>query len=283
MMGAAEAALDPAERCDYFQGHPRFTEPVVARGGLVMDVMNLFESLFRWIHVVAGIIWIGHLYFFNWVNSQFEPTLDAETKKKVIPELRPRALYWFRWGAAFTWVTGVLLLLMVFYHAGALVALNAGAIIMLLVTFTTVFLYDYLTKVITDAQMQFWAGVIAAVVFVFLCEFIGGFNYRASAIHLGSMFGTIMAFNVWFRIWPNQQKIITAIKNGQAPDPAMVALAGSRSKHNTYMSVPLVFMMLNAHNLWTDSAPLILLPLIVLVGFYGVSHLFNHAPKVKGF
>jgi uncharacterized membrane protein len=248
-----------------------------------MDVMNLFESLFRWIHVVAGIIWIGHLYFFNWVNSQFEPTLDAEMKKKVIPELRPRALYWFRWGAAFTWVTGVLLLLMVFYHAGALVALNAGAIIMLLVTFTTVFLYDYLTKVITDAQMQFWAGVIAAVVFVFLCEFIGGFNYRAAAIHLGSMFGTIMAFNVWFRIWPNQQKIITAIKNGQAPDPAMVALAGGRSKHNTYMSVPLVFMMLNAHNLWTDSAPLIMLPLIVLVGFYGVSHLFNHAPKVKGF
>jgi uncharacterized membrane protein len=283
MIGAAEAALDPVGGCDYFQGSPRFAEPVVARGGLVMDVMNLFESLFRWIHVVAGIIWIGHLYFFNWVNSQFEPTLDGEGRKKVIPELRPRALYWFRWGAAFTWVTGVLLLYMVFYHAGALVALNVGAIIMLLVTFTTVFLYDYLTKVITDAQMQFWAGVIAAAVFVFLCELVGGFNYRATAIHLGTMFGTTMAFNVWFRIWPNQQKIITAIKNGQAPDPAMVALAGLRSRHNTYMSVPLVFMMLNAHNLWTDRAPLILLPLVVLVGFYGVLHLFNHAPKVKGF
>ena len=93
-----------------------------------MYVMNLFESLFRWIHVVAGIIWIGHLYFFNWVNSQFEPTLDAETKKKVIPELRPRALYWFRWGAAFTWVTGVLLLMMVFYHGGALLVWSPGAI-----------------------------------------------------------------------------------------------------------------------------------------------------------
>ena len=248
-----------------------------------MYVMNLIESLFRWIHVVAGIAWIGHLYFFNWVNSQFEPTLDAETKKKVIPELRPRALYWFRWGAAFTWVTGVLLLLMVFYHGGALVALNAGAIIMLLVTFTTVFLYDYLTKVITDGQMQFWAGVIAAAVFVFLCVIIADFNSRAAAIHLGSMFGTIMAFNVWFRIWPNQQKIITAIKNGQAPDPAMVALAGGRSKHNTYMSVPLVFMMLNAHNLWTASKPWIWLPLIVLIGFVGVYHLYKHAPSVKGF
>jgi uncharacterized membrane protein len=246
-------------------------------------VMNFIESLFRWIHVVAGIAWIGHLYFFNWVNSQFEPTLDAETKKKVIPELRPRALYWFRWGAAFTWVTGVLLLMMVFYHGGTLMVLSPGAIVMILLTFVTVFLYDYLTTVITDAQMQFWAGVIAAVLFVLLCDLVGGFNYRASAIHLGSMFGTTMAFNVWFRIWPSQQKIITAIKNGQAPEASLVALAGTRSKHNTFMSVPLVFMMLNAHNLWTNSAPVILLPLIVLIGFVGVYPLYKHAPSVKGF
>src|SRR5438876_1048897 len=80
--------------------------------------MDFLQVLFRWIHVVAGITWIGHLYFFNWVNAQFAPTLDAETKKKVVPELMPRALYWFRWGAAYTWVTGVLLLLIVYYHGG---------------------------------------------------------------------------------------------------------------------------------------------------------------------
>jgi uncharacterized membrane protein len=252
-----------------------------------MDVMNLFESLFRWIHVVAGIMWIGHLYFFNWVNSQFEPTLDAEMKKKVIPELRPRALYWFRWGAAFTWVTGVLLLLMVYYHGGILLAdpdsgWGFGTILMVLVTFIAVFLYDNLTPVITDAQMQFWAGVGGAAVFVFLADFLGGFSYRGYAIHLGAMFGTIMAFNVWFRIWPNQQKIITAIKNGQAPDPAMVALAGGRSKHNTYMSVPLVFMMISQHAVGWAANP-VMVTLVVLVGFYGTYHLYNHAPKVKGF
>ena len=252
-----------------------------------MDVMNLFESLFRWIHVMAGIVWIGHLYFFNWVNSQFEPTLDAEMKKKVIPELRPRALYWFRWGAAFTWVTGVLLLLMVYYHGGILLAdpdsgWGFGTILMVLVTFIAVFLYDNLTPVITDAQMQFWAGVGGAAVFVFLADFLGGFSYRGYAIHLGAMFGTIMAFNVWFRIWPNQQKIITAIKNGQAPDPAMVALAGGRSKHNTYMSVPLVFMMISQHAVGWAANP-VMVTLVVLVGFYGTYHLYNHAPKVKGF
>jgi uncharacterized membrane protein len=250
-----------------------------------MDVMNLIESLFRWIHVAAGIVWIGHLYFFNWVNSHFESTLDAETKRKVIPELRPRALYWFRWGAAFTWVTGVLLLLMVYYHGGFLMDGGAdwgiGAIVMIIITFTAVFLYDYLTSVITDPQMQFWAGVIAAGVFVFLADFLGGFSYRAYAIHLGAMFGTTMAFNVWFRIWPNQQKIITAIKAGEAPDAALVAVAGSRSKHNTYMSVPLVFMMISQHATWAANP--LTVTLIVLVGFYGTYHLYKHAPSVKGF
>jgi uncharacterized membrane protein len=255
-----------------------------------MEVMNLIESLLRWIHVVAGIVWIGHLYFFNWVNSQFEPTLDADGKKKVIPELRPRALYWFRWGAAFTWVTGVFLLLIVYYHYRFALAdpvdgdFGAGAIIVILITFLAVFLYDALAKsVITDAPMQFWSGVIAAVIFVILAEHLGGFSFRGTAIHLGAMFGTTMAFNVWFRIWPAQQKIITAIKNGQATDAALVALAGGRSKHNTYMSVPLVFMMIGQHSTWAASVPAIELPLIVLVGFYGVYHLYMHAPKVKGF
>src|SRR5688500_20310975 len=76
---------------------------------------------FRWIHLVAGIAWIGHLYFFNFVNSQLAKTYDADSKKKVVPELMPRALYWFRWGAMYTWVSGLLLLGIVYYHGGALV------------------------------------------------------------------------------------------------------------------------------------------------------------------
>lgn len=76
-----------------------------------MDVMNLFESLFRWIHVVAGIMWIGHLYFFNFVNVNFEKALDAAAKKSVVPQLRPRALWWFRWGAMITMLSGVIYIL----------------------------------------------------------------------------------------------------------------------------------------------------------------------------
>src|ERR1700752_2065067 len=106
-------------------------------GSFAMDFVQL---IFRWIHVLAGVAWIGHLYFFNWVNGPFQKTLDGDAKKKVVPQLMPRALYWFRWGAAYTWITGILLLGMVYYHGKA--ALNvpeagwtAGAGVMILVTF----------------------------------------------------------------------------------------------------------------------------------------------------
>src|SRR4030042_1106364 len=80
-------------------------------------MQDILDPLFRWLHIFAGIIWIGMLYFFNWVNGPFAATLDGDTKKKVVPELMPRALFWFRWGAAWTWITGVLLLALVFYHS----------------------------------------------------------------------------------------------------------------------------------------------------------------------
>lgn len=77
--------------------------------GLDANTITLF--LLRWIHFLAGIVWIGHLWFFNLVNAHFAKTMDAETKKKVVPELMPRALYWFRWGAMFTFLSGWIYLL----------------------------------------------------------------------------------------------------------------------------------------------------------------------------
>src|ERR1700741_1199402 len=79
------------------------------------DVVHL---IFRWIHVVAGVMWIGHLYFFNFVNAQVAKTYDADSKKKVVPELMPRALYWFRWGAAYTFITGILMAGLIYYMGG---------------------------------------------------------------------------------------------------------------------------------------------------------------------
>src|SRR5258706_10845774 len=79
------------------------------------------QLTFRWLHVIAGVMWIGHLWFFNFVNAQVAKTYDADSKKKVVPELMPRALYWFRWGAAWTFITGIFLLAFVYYMGGSLV------------------------------------------------------------------------------------------------------------------------------------------------------------------
>ncbi len=80
--------------------------------------MQYAELVLRWLHIVAGVIWIGHLYFFNFVNVPFGKTMDADTKKKVVPQLMPRALWWFRWGAMWTMASGILILAIKGHTAG---------------------------------------------------------------------------------------------------------------------------------------------------------------------
>jgi len=259
-----------------------------------VDILN---ALFRWLHILAGILWIGMLYFFNWVNGPLQAALDAETKKKVVPELMPRALFWFRWGAAWTWITGVLLLLLVFYHGGIMFdgdgGWTPGAIVMVAVTFLAPFLYDALHKSALGKDPKTFGAlcfVLVAVVVALMATW-GGFSYRAFNIHLGALFGTAMAFNVWFRIWPAQQVIIKGVKgDGLAADPALVALAGARSRHNTYMSVPLLWAMINSHHVTVPAAlhipgnfSYVLILIVIAIGWHITWHLYKKAPKVKGF
>jgi uncharacterized membrane protein len=216
------------------------------------NIRACLEMIFRWIHVVAGIAWIGHLYFFNFVNSQVVKTYDADSKKKVVPELMPRALYWFRWGAAYTWVTGFLLAGLVYYMSENLLppdstmTLVGGVGLSLFLVVFVFFVYDMLWKAMAKNEQ---AGVVVS--FILVALLIVGmwrvFAPRAVYIHVGMLFGTIMAMNVWMRIWPAQKKIIAATKAGTPPDAAIAGMAGMRSKHNTYMSVPLVLSMISNH------------------------------------
>jgi len=254
------------------------------------------EALLRWMHVLVGILWIGHLYFFNFVNGPTAAKLDGPTKKAVVPELMPRALYWFRWGAAWTWITGVLLLMMVFYMGKQTTNsqdLGGGALLMIAVTFLGVVVYDLLWKspLADNAQAAIGVsfGLIAVVVILFV--FVGDFTYRAVLIHTGAMFGTIMAYNVWMRIWPAQQKIIRAIKDGQAPDGALVKLAGLRSKHNTYLSLPLFWAMINQHTTFfaggnvglSSKTAWIGWLIIIIIGWAIINFCYKKAAKVEGF
>jgi uncharacterized membrane protein len=252
-----------------------------------MTSTELLQALFRWIHVVAAIVWLGHLYFFNFVNLPFEATLDAPTKRAVVPQLRPRALFWFRWGAAWTWVSGFLLLLLVFYHGKLALASpaegwTAGAWIMLAVTLLGFGVYDAIAASALGADDRRMAAIGFALIalFLFLCIRVGGYGYRGYVIHTGALFGTIMAANVWMRIWPAQRRVIAAVRDGEAPDPALVARAGARSRHNAYLSIPLVWTMLDAHTLGLGG-PLVLLGVIV-VGWFAVAQLYAKAQTVPG-
>lgn len=252
-----------------------------------MQISDILQSLFRWIHVVAGIVWIGHLYFFNWVNGPFAATIDGDTKKKVVPELMPRALFWFRWGALYTWVSGVLLLMLVFYHGGVLFddpshGWTAPVWLILAVTFFGFAVYEILLKTLKNPTAIAVVGFIAISGAVCLMNDWAGFGYRGTLIHAGTMLGTIMAFNVWFRIWPAQKKIIAAVREGQAPDAALVTQAGMRSRHNTYLSVPLVWAMLGAHTTWASGTKLTFFA-VILIAWIGVSYLYKKAGKVPGF
>ena len=254
---------------------------------LELDFPNLIESVLRWLHVLAGVAWIGHLYFFNWVNAYFAPTLDAESKKKVVPELMPRALYVFRWGAAYTWLTGVLLLVLIYYHNRPMMLGEREwgpiPIAFMVLVLVAPFIYDPIMKAIKNTKAQAAVGFVLAAAYLLGARFAAGYEYRAYSIHLGAVFGTIMAYNVWFRIWPAQKQIITAVKNGTAPDAALVALAGGRSKHNTYMSVPLLFTMISQHGTWAASYDGALLLVVVALGWALTLFIYNKTKTVKGF
>jgi len=259
--------------------------------------MEALEAIFRWMHVFAGIIWIGHLYFFNWVNGPLQAKLDGPTKKVVVPELMPRALYWFRWGAAYTWITGVLLLALVYYHGQQVLATgaewSAGTTIMIAVTFLAVFIYDALWRsgLANNVRAAVIVSFVLLSVVVALFVYFGHFSYRGTLIHTGALFGTTMAFNVWYRIWPNQQKIIRAVKNGEAADAGAVKVAGLRSRHNTYMSVPLLWAMIGQHTTYFAGGNLgipsdlywVFWLLIIIVGWHIVFQCYKKAPKVQGF
>ncbi|MBI3563897.1 MAG: urate hydroxylase PuuD [Elusimicrobia bacterium] len=141
--------------------------------------MPKIEFAFRWLHVISGITWIGMLYFFNFVNTQIQANLDDASKKAVNPQLMPRALWWFRWGAMSTFLSG-------------------------LVLFTVIYMYTAGVGFGANALMQ---GVE------------GGMSDRVRWIMWGMLFGTIMWFNVWFIIWPAQKGLLSAKIAGDAAGP----------------------------------------------------------------
>jgi len=153
--------------------------------------------------------------------------------------------------------------------------------------FGGVFIYDALYKspLAQNVKVAHTVAFLLTAAVILIMRYWAGFSYRGYEIHTGTMFGTAMAYNVWFLIWPAQQKIIAATKAGEAPDAAWLATAGSRSRHNTYMSVPLLFTMINQHTAATQfsSWGWIGLLVMILLGWHIVFHFYRKSLQVQGF
>lgn len=237
----------------------------------VSEWLNL---IFRWVHVFAGIMWVGTTYYFTWLDARLTEEEKAASatgtpaqiwmvhsggfyvvEKRKAPDELSRKLHWFRWEAGMTWLSGMLLLAVVYYIGGGAmidrdvadisVAQAVGIGVGVLVIGWVV--YDLMMISPLGKNEKAFA-VIAYVLIVGitygLTRVLSG---RAAYIHVGAMFGTIMAANVWMRILPAQKKMIEAIKAGRKPDDALAAQAKFRSKQNTFMAVPVTFIMISNH------------------------------------
>ena len=164
-------------------------------GGHVDQIF--WQAVFRWLHVLFGIMWIGLLWYFNFVQTRMMPQIPAELRPAITKFIAPEALFWFRWAAAFTLLMGIIL------------AWSRG------------FLIQAYTLGATE-----------------------GFADKGHIlIGVGMWLGTIMAFNVWVFIWPNQKKVLGLVEADDAAKAAAGRIAGQASRINTLLSIPMLVAM----------------------------------------
>jgi uncharacterized membrane protein len=230
--------------------------------------------ILRWIHVFAGIMWVGTTYYFTWVDARLTEEEKAAVntgnaaqvwmvhsggfyvvERRKVPDLVSRTLHWFKWEAGTTWLSGFALLIVVYYLGGGAlidhdvrdISLGAAVGIGIAVIVVGWLLYDLLMLSPLGRNELLFAAIAYALIVGIAFLLTQVFSGRAAYIHVGATLGTIMAANVWMRILPAQKKMIAALKEGRKPDERLAAQAKLRSKQNTFMAVPVVFIMISNH------------------------------------
>jgi uncharacterized membrane protein len=265
--------------------------------------MEWIELILRWSHVFAGIMWVGATYYFTWLDGRFvelekkaEKGENAEkfvwmvhsggfylVEKQKRPQLMPQTLHWFKWEAAFTWITGFLLFGLLFYHGGYLTDLEGGALskgaaigLSFGLFIAGWVVYDLLWKFCKNEMV----GVVISYILVVAATWVACryFSGRGAYLQIGAMLGTIMAANVWMRILPPQRRMVAALKEGREPNLDEGLSAKARSKHNSFIVIPVVFTMISNHypTLYGSKHNWIILSILVLLG-WGAAKMIRRA------
>jgi uncharacterized membrane protein len=258
---------------------------------VLQEWLNL---ILRWTHVFAGIMWVGATYYFTWLDRRFHTTDPEQVwmvhsggfyvvrkEKQHDPAF---TLHWFKWEAAMTWMSGLLLLILVYYMGGLLIdnepgkpsfavaaAIGVGTILVGWKVYDLLWLSP-LAKNEPVAIVISYAGIVALS--WWLPQVMSS---RAAYMHVGALLGTCMAANVWERIIPAQKKMVRAIAEGKPADPVLAERAKFRSKHNTYMVIPVVLIMISNHfpvTTYGHQYNWVVLAVLTLVG-WAVAHIIR--------
>lgn len=266
------------------------------------EVSEWLNLLGRWFHVFAGILWVGTTYYFTWLDGRFSAEEKAAQGGEagqvwmvhsggfyvVDKRKQPgtRELHWFRWEAALTWLSGIVLLTLVYYMGGGMVdvdvrdiSVRTAVLFGLGLLVVAWIIYDLLVQSPLGKNEKAFAVVSYALIVVAAYAATHVLSGRAAYIHIGAMFGTIMVANVWMRILPAQRRMIAAAGEGKTPDAALAARAKLRSKHNTFMAVPVVFTMIGNHypvSTYGHEYNWVILCVLILVG-WGAAKLIRRA------
>ncbi|MEO8841060.1 MAG: urate hydroxylase PuuD, partial [Kofleriaceae bacterium] len=239
-----------------------------------MQLSELLDVIFRWAHVIAGIMWIGNSMLFNWIDRNLEKSANLsrlsqgkiymlhsgafyDVEKKLLePGEMPATLHWFKWQNFATWSTGISLLIVVYYFHDAAFLVDpsvhdVGPSIAIALSVSSLLIgwmiYDAIWRTIGESHPRFSTALSVIFLFAAIWGFTLVFSGRAAYIETGVLIGTIMTGNVWSVIVPSQHLLVDATTSGKAQDPRLSLQAKARSIHNNYLTFPLLFIMISNH------------------------------------
>ena len=264
----------------------------------LIDWLSLSLKL---LHVIAGIAWIGASFYFNWLENKLNRINNRDEiaghlwavhgggfyyleKYKKYPQTLPEPLHWFKWEAYFTWISGFLLLSVIYYFnattyllaSDSSISPSNGILASVVGLLLFWIIYDLLCKSKVVHKSLIFIGIIFVIISISAYFYSTIFNPRAVYMQIGAMIGTVMVANVFFVIIPVQKKLVAACEDLTEVSKELGLMGYTRSRHNNYFTLPVLFMMISGHYPMIYSGDYGWVVLIAVVGILVmIRHYFN--------